>query len=63
MLEVVARAGIGRGKPCDLVVTAFAVIIFLSDIVLLIIVCACLCRDLKLLLQSDSHLTGLNSVQ
>ena len=40
VLELAARAGIGRGKPCGLIITAFAVIIFVSDIVLLI-VCAC----------------------
>ena len=39
MLESAARAGIGRGKPCGLNITAFAVI-FVSDIVLLI-VCVC----------------------
>ena len=39
MLESAARVCIGRGKPCDLIITAFAVI-FVSDIVLLI-VCAC----------------------
>ena len=39
VLELVARAGIGRGKPCGLIITAFAVI-FVSDIVLLI-VCVC----------------------
>ena len=44
VLELAARAGIGRGKPCGLIITAFAVI-FVSDIVLLI-VCVCLCRDI-----------------
>ena len=45
-LESVARAGIGRGKPCGLIIPAFAVI-FVSDIVLIIVVdyCLCLCMQ------------------
>ena len=60
MLESAARAGIGRGKPCGLVITAFAVI-FVSDIVLLIVY-AFSCRDVadyrplnELLLQATGY--------
>ena len=44
MQKSVARVGIGGGKPCGLIITAFTVI-FVSDIVFLI-VCVCLCRDI-----------------
>ena len=55
MLELAAWAGIGQGKPCGLIFTAFAVI-FVSDIVLLI-VCVCYVQGIaadtnELLLQS-----------
>ena len=45
VLELAARAGIGQGKPCGLIITAFAVT-FVSDIIVLLIVCVCLCRDI-----------------
>ena len=65
VLELAARAGIGRVKPCGLIITAFAVI-FVPDIVLLI-VCVYLCRDIIASecyygLQLSRH-TGLNSAQ